>query len=103
MNKVKELISKYKDVIPYLFFGVCTTLVNVVSYWILSHPLDAGVMTATVIAWLLAVLFAYITNRKWVFESRTSGLNQIVKEMFSFFSVSFGYGHSRLVCYVCIC
>lgn len=63
----KILLLKYKDIVLYLFFGVCTTLVNVIAYWICAHPLDINTMTSTIIAWVLAVLFAYITNRNWVF------------------------------------
>ena len=91
-NGMKDIYEKYKDVIPYLFFGVCTTVVNVISYWICAHPLSLNTMVSTVIAWTLAVLFAYITNRKWVFhsEARTSG--EITKEIVSFFSYRLATG-----------
>ena len=79
--KITELIKKYKDLIPYLFFGVCTTIVNIVSYWILAHILDAGTMLSTVIAWIIAVTFAYVTNRKWVFHSEAKGKKAILKEI----------------------
>ena len=65
----KELLEKYKDIIPYLFFGVCTTAVNMIGYWTLAYLCDFGMMPSTVIAWLLALIFAYVTNRKWVFKS----------------------------------
>lgn len=67
--KLKALYQKYKDIIPYGIFGVLTTLVNVIVYWTSARLLGLGVMPSTVIAWILAVLFAYITNRKWVFHS----------------------------------
>ena len=82
---LKELIKKYWDVIPYLFFGVCTTAVNIVAYWLCAHPLHLRIMISTVIAWLLSVLFAYVTNRKWVFHSKAQGAAEIGKEMLSFF------------------
>ena len=82
---MKDLYEKYKDVIPYLFFGVCTTLVNVVAYWICAHILSVNTMVSTVVAWILAVLFAYITNRKWVFHSDAITGKKIVKEVISFF------------------
>lgn len=83
---VKKIIEKYKDVIAYLFFGVCTTLVNVISYWMAAHIFNLSVMLSTIIAWILAVLFAYITNRKWVFHSNACGYIAILKEIGSFFS-----------------
>jgi putative flippase GtrA len=82
---IKQLYEKYKDVIPYLFFGVCTTIVNVVVYWLAAHPLGFSVMLSTIFAWLFAVLFAYLTNRRWVFHSEASTVQEIVRELCSFF------------------
>ena len=90
--ELKELFKKYKDVIPYLFFGVCTTLVNVVVYWGCAHFLHLSTMFGTIIAWVLAVLFAYITNRKWVFHSKVNTRDEITKELFSFFSCRLATG-----------
>ena len=87
-----ELIKKYKDVIPYLFVGVCTTLVNVVSYWICAHVFSLATMPSTVIAWIAAVLFAYITNRKWVFHSDAHTGKEILIEMISFFGCRLATG-----------
>lgn len=89
---IRKIYEKYKDVIPYLFFGVCTTIVNVVSYWVSAHLLHLGTMLSTVIAWILAVLFAYVTNRKWVFHSTAVGAHEIAKEMLSFFSCRLATG-----------
>ncbi len=89
---LKELKDKYKDVIPYLFFGVCTTAVNVISYWVCVHMLACSTMVGTVIAWLLAVLFAYVTNRKWVFYSEACGIVAIAREMGSFFGCRLATG-----------
>lgn len=85
----KKLIMKYKDIISYLVFGVMTTVVNVVVYWFCSHLLGIVVVASSVIAWTVAVLFAYITNRKWVFYSEASGKKEIIREMISFFSCRF--------------
>lgn len=89
---IKKIIEKYRDVIPYLFFGVCTTIVNVVSYWCCAHLLSMGTMLSTVIAWCVAVLFAYVTNRKWVFHSEASGVAEIAKEIGSFFTCRLATG-----------
>lgn len=86
VSKIKELINKYMDIILYGVFGVLTTVVNIVSYWIMAHPLGMGTMMSTVIAWVLAVLFAYFTNRKWVFRSKATGIQAIMKEIGSFFA-----------------
>lgn len=83
---MQELIEKYRGLILYVIFGAATTLVNIVSYWFCSHLLNCSVSLSTAIAWLLSVLFAYMTNRTWVFESRASGLYEIGREMISFFT-----------------
>ena len=86
----KDFLIKYGNVIPYMFFGVCTTLVNVVSYWGCAYLLGLGIMMSTVTAWILAVLFAYVTNRKWVFHGEAHGVIGIGKEMMSFFVCRLG-------------
>lgn len=97
---IKGLIEKYKDVIPYLFFGVCTTVVNVASYWVCAHPLGLSVIVSTIIAWILAVLFAYVTNRKWVFHSEAHGAKEIVREIASFFGCRLATGAIDWLCMV---
>lgn len=87
---MKQLFEKYKDVIPYAVFGVLTTLVNIVSYWVFAHPLHLPVMASTIFAWVLSVLFAYLTNRKWVFHSEAVGAKAIAKEIASFFGCRVG-------------
>lgn len=82
---IKELLKKYEGVISYLFFGVCTTLVNVAVYGLCSKIWRLGTVESTSAAWVLAVIFAYVTNRKWVFKSKARGAAAIVKELFSFF------------------
>ena len=80
-----RLIRKYRDLILYAVFGVLTTLVNTVVYWLCAHPLGMPVVPSSVIAWFFAVLFAYLTNRKWVFHSEAETASEIAAEMASFF------------------
>lgn len=89
---MKKMLLQYKDVILYLFFGVCTTAVNVGTYWLMAYPLHLRVMPSTVVAWLTAVLFAYFTNRKWVFHSDASDFTAVVKELISFFGCRLATG-----------
>ena len=98
MNRVRALLCKYRDIIPYLFFGVCTTMVNVVVYWCCAHPLKMSIMLSTVIAWILAVFFAYITNRKWVFKSEANTREKIAREMISFFGCRITTGIADWLC-----
>lgn len=94
----KNLYQKYKDLIPYVAFGVLTTVVNIVTFWIIAHPLGVSVMPSTIIAWITAVLFAYITNRKWVFRSDAHATNEIAKEIVAFFACRLATGVVDWVC-----
>ena len=81
-----KLFNKYKEIILYLVFGVLTTVVSLVSYYALTltilNPNSAfDLQLANIISWILSVLFAYTTNRKFVFESKS---NNIIKEATSF-------------------
>lgn len=84
MASVKELAVKYKEIILYLVFGVLTTLVNYLSYLLLA-PFFSTTTIPTAIAWVLSVLFAYFTNRKYVFDSKASGRKAVLREALSFF------------------
>jgi len=92
VSMIKRLLIKYRDIVLYGVFGVLTTLVNIVSYWFMAHPLTMGTMISTVLAWVLSVLFAYFTNRKWVFRSKATGYDAIVKEIVSFFACRIATG-----------
>lgn len=86
MDKLKQLFNKYKAEILYLFFGGCTTLVNIISYYLFYNIAGVSNVISTVIAWILSVLFAYITNRIFVFESKNNGFKGILLETTSFFA-----------------
>ena len=69
-----------KELISYLIFGVLTTVVNIVVYYVFNTWLQVNYLVSNAIAWIASVLFAYITNRKYVFESKnTSMINELVK------------------------
>ncbi len=69
----------------YLIFGVLTTVVNIVSYFLLARILHIDTVVSTVIALILSILFAYITNKIFVFESKTNTAKELLKEIISFF------------------
>ena len=95
---LKRLYEKHKDLIPYAFFGVLTTVINTVVYWLCAHPLGMPVVPSTVIAWLLAVLFAYLTNRKWVFHSEAVTRREKVREILSFYGCRLATGVIDWLC-----
>ena len=82
---MKRLWQKYREQLLYVLFGGLTTRVNIVAYYLCATPLGLGTVSSTGIAWVLSVLFAYVTNRRWVFESHTRGASAIAREMGAFF------------------
>lgn len=74
METARKLYIKYKSEILYLFFGGCTTLVNIACYYVLYRQLHFANFASTIAAWVVSVAFAYITNRQYVFESEVKGI-----------------------------
>ena len=69
MDKIIQLVKKYWSIISYLFFGVVTTVVNMVVYYLCYHLWGISSDLSTVIAWVIAVLTAFLTNKPFVFGS----------------------------------
>ena len=85
MKKILELYKKYKEVVNYLIFGGLSTLVNFVSYYIFARTLNIDEVISSGLSWFCAVLFAYVTNKLFVFETKKSNKKEVIKEMLSFF------------------
>ena len=130
------LLQEYKSQLLYLFFGICTTLVNVAVYVLCTHTVkwwregrhgrtdciahssqdptreqtgprpvsrSHSTVLSTVIAWIVSVLFAYLTNRTWVFESQAHTAVEILREMGAFFLGRSATGALDLaIMYVCV-
>lgn len=86
MQTIKQLWQRYQSLISYLFFGGLTTLVNFGVFWLFNSVITWPVWLANAIAWFLSVLFAYITNKLWVFDSKTPTAGAILREATSFFA-----------------
>ena len=83
-----NLFKKYKEPLLYIVFGTATTLVNFIAYFLLSK-LSISTAISTVLAWLLSVLFAFFTNRKYVFDASKNGF---LKQLIGFFSMRIATG-----------
>lgn len=86
LKKIKTLYMKYREVISYLFFGVVTTVINIVLFWFLTDISHIDYKVSNVIAWIVAVIVAFITNKLFVFESRGKSKEETTKELISFFA-----------------
>lgn len=73
-----------KGIIMYLIFGVLTTILNFIVFLFCSQVLKIDVLIANIIAWVAGVIFAFITNKFFVFESKTKDLKVFIKELNSF-------------------
>lgn len=78
------MIQKHKELLLYVFFGGCTTVVSIGSFVLFDTVLGVHELVANVLSWILAVGFAYLTNRKWVFCSQATG-KALLREFLSFY------------------
>ncbi|WP_242323648.1 GtrA family protein [Faecalibaculum rodentium] len=83
MEKIANIYRKNREVINYLIFGVLTTLVNIAAFTICVDVLHVQYLISNVIAWILSVLFAYITNRRYVFNSAAVNVGWEIIKFFS--------------------
>lgn len=86
LKRFYPLYEQYKEVLLYLFFGALTFIVSISSYAFFELILGVTPLVSNVFSWILAVSFAYITNRIWVFKDTATGCSNIIKEIFSFFT-----------------
>ena len=91
-DKVNNLIKKFlnKETISYLIFGVLTTIINIVVFWFAERELafimseDAASLVGNVIAWVISVAFAFVTNKLFVFESKSMAFKVVMAELTGF-------------------
>lgn len=81
---MKSLWNKYKEIITYIIFGVLTTAVSWGTYILFADKVRMTVFWSNLLSWVCAVAFAYITNKLWVFESKSFKPSVILSEIVSF-------------------
>lgn len=97
MKQIIELMKKYKSFIAYAVFGVFTTIVNIVTYNVCYVNLEFSNTISNIIAWVLAVTFAYLTNKVWVFDSKSWKWEVLRREVPAFISCRLATGVMDLV------
>lgn len=87
MKKILNIIKKYfnKEIILYVIFGVLTTLVSLISFYVFSSLFNLEENFANILSIFVAILFAYFTNRKWVFNSDAKTLKENLFQFYKFF------------------
>ena len=91
MKRICELIQKNRDILLYLVFGVLTTLVNYIVYFPCCY-LGIPASVSNILAWVVSVLFAYVTNKPFVFRSKDWSMKTVVPEAARFFGCRIGSG-----------
>lgn len=92
LDKLKALIQKHYDVLAYLFFGGLTTLVNYLVYLPCYNLLGMSAALSNVVAWVVAVAFAFLTNKPFVFKSHDWSAKTLLPELAKFIGCRIGSG-----------
>lgn len=92
MKKMKErlfqlsfMTEHYYSILMYLIMGSITTFINIFIFWLFNSQFSLNYTIANIIAWVFSVLFAYVSNKFYVFESKNTSLKTLTKEVSSFF------------------
>lgn len=96
MKIILELAKKYRSFILYAVFGVFTTIVNLVVYHLCYYEAGMSNLLSNVFAWVMAVTFAYLTNKSWVFESKSWSWSVLRVEVPAFVSCRLATGFMDL-------
>jgi len=93
MKKLCKLYNQYREAIDYLFWGGMTTVVSWGSYSLFVVLLGSSALTETsmvfwanILSWVCAVIFAFVTNKLWVFQSKSWAGNVLLPELTKFLS-----------------
>jgi len=89
---ISNLWKKYKEIFFYGIFGVGATVINIASYQVFAKICGIPYLVANVLAWILAFIFAFITNKLFVFESKSWGRSVAMKEFLGFLSARLATG-----------
>lgn len=84
IEKIRAFVEKHWDMVSYLFFGVLTTAVNYLVYLPLYNLLGISAAVSNIMAWVAAVVFAYVTNKPFVFKSHDWSMKTVLPELGKF-------------------
>lgn len=103
MQKIYSLVLRYWDILSYLFFGVLTTVVNYLVYLPCYNTLGLSAVVSNGIAWVVAVAFAYLTNKPFVFKSHDWSAKTVIPELSKFLGCRIGSGAAEtLILYLAV-
>lgn len=85
LGKLADIYEEHREGMRYLVFGVLSTVVNILFFTIFYDFAKLSITISNIIAWIVAVIFAYITNKLWVFYSKSENVKDLIREILSFF------------------
>ena len=92
LKKLADWYRNHQEGMRYLIFGALSTIVNILTYAIFAVlilkavPEELRVNISEIIAFIVALVFAYVTNKLYVFKSKTNNIKELIREMTSFTS-----------------
>lgn len=92
IEKIKALMIKYKGLILYGVFGVLTTIINIATYAVCYRVIGIANVPSDIIAWVVGVAFAFITNKLYVFGSKSMDMKTLFPELAKFVAARLATG-----------
>lgn len=86
MKKLTNLLRKYEEIIRYLIIGVCTTVVSLITYFVFCDLMHLHYQVSNLLSWVCSVVFAYFTNKSFVFRTPYINVEKTAKEIVGFVS-----------------
>ena len=80
MEFISKIYKKYKEAIDYLFWGGVAFVLSMVLFYLFANVMNIYEQIANILSWIICVIFTYLTNRTFVFQSKVKGLKNIFKE-----------------------
>ena len=84
LKPLNPFYKKYKEPLLYLFFGGLTFCLSVFLFWLFAELLFMNALVANIIVWIICVIFAYLTNRTWVFKDKAHDTKGVIREAAAF-------------------
>lgn len=84
MEFIGKIYRKYKEAIDYLFWGGVAFVLSMVLFYLFANVMNIYEQIANILSWIICVIFTYITNRTFVFQSKVKGIKNIFKEFKDF-------------------
>ncbi len=84
MGAARELFTRYREIIMYVIMGVATTVICWGSYFLFTDILSFELNVSNILSWLVAVIFAFVVNKWYVFEAKSLDFKTVVKELIAF-------------------